>query len=101
MIGINQKFFKTLIECTPKAAFQALYSVKHSRPFPSDLNTDYKQGKLLKVIFNNTHNSLSSSFLFRLSRESTNIDISTTNVQYEVFLKYSYPGLCGIKICAL
>jgi len=41
----------------PKAAFWALdLSIKCSRPFPSDLNTDqevqyYKQGKLFKVIF--------------------------------------------------
>jgi len=37
----NRKFFKTLIERTPKAIFWALnLSIKHSRPFPSDLKTD-------------------------------------------------------------
>jgi len=45
----------SLIERTPKVAFQALnLSIKHSRPFPSDLKTDQevlKQGKLSKVIF--------------------------------------------------
>jgi len=41
MIEIDQKFFKTLIERTTKAAFWALnLSIKHSRPFPSDLKTD-------------------------------------------------------------
>jgi len=34
-------FQNSLIECTPKAAFRALdLSIKHSRPFPSDLKAD-------------------------------------------------------------
>jgi len=34
-------FQNSLIECTPKAAFWVLnLSIKHSRPFPSDLKTD-------------------------------------------------------------
>jgi len=52
IIGIDQN---SLIECMPKAAFQALnLSIKRSRLFPSNLKSDkkyYKQGKLLKVIY--------------------------------------------------
>jgi len=50
-------FQNSLIERTTKAAFRTLnLSIKHSRPFPSDLKTDKevskaKQGKLFKVIF--------------------------------------------------
>jgi len=44
-------FQNSLIERPPKAAFWALnLSIKHSRPFPSDLKTDQevlKQGKLI------------------------------------------------------
>jgi len=37
----RENFQNSLIELTPKAAFLALdLSVKHSRPFPSDLKTD-------------------------------------------------------------
>jgi len=42
----------SLIEHKPKAAFRALnLSIKHSKPFPSDLETDQEVLKLLKVIF--------------------------------------------------
>jgi len=50
-----ENFQNSLIEHTTKAAFRALnLSIKHSRPFPSDLKTDQevlKQQKLSKVIF--------------------------------------------------
>jgi len=46
-------FQNSLIERTPKAAFGALInlSIKHSRPFSSDLETDKEARKLSKVIF--------------------------------------------------
>jgi len=56
-----EHFQNSLIESTSKAVFLALdLSIKHYRPFPSDLKTDqevqyYKQGKLLKVFFGDTY----------------------------------------------
>jgi len=44
-------FQNSLIECTPKAAFQALnLSIKHSRPFPNDLKTDQEVLKAIETV---------------------------------------------------
>jgi len=44
-------FQNSLIEPTPKAAFPALIlSIKHSRPFPSDLKTDQEVLKAREAI---------------------------------------------------
>jgi len=44
-------FQNSLIERTPKAAFRALkLSIKHSRPFPSDLKTDIEVLKARKTV---------------------------------------------------
>jgi len=46
-----ENFQNTLIERTPKAAFQALnLSTKHSRPFPSDLKTDQEVLKARETV---------------------------------------------------
>jgi len=76
--------------------FKFIY--KMLQTFPSDLKTDqkyFKQGKLLKVIF-----EIPIFFLmFHMSRaHRKQLSVLQT---YDVFLKYYYPGLCGIKICAL
>jgi len=47
----SEIFQNSLIERTPKAAFQALnLSIKHSRPLPSDLKTDQEVLKAREAV---------------------------------------------------
>jgi len=87
-------------ECTPKPAFLALdLSIKHSRPFPSDWSRSIISKGNCYSDFRNFKNTYNSPCFVRL--ELTDSSYTVALQTYDVFLKYCYPGLCGIKICVL
>jgi len=92
----------------PKAAFQALnLSIKHCRPFPSDLKTDQEVLKASETVigdfwnFKNTHSSPSSS-----SSCFTCLELTESRYQHYIHMacfKNIATKVCvvRIKICAL